>query len=136
MTYAIIEASGKQFRVEPGRYYDFDRMAVDEDGTVEIDQVLLVSHDGETMVGQPHVEGAAISGTVMRHLRGPKIIVYKMKPKKKTRKKRGHRQELTRLMIDTISVNGKVLAGEASTSAAPTAAEPIPATTTAAAEEE
>jgi large subunit ribosomal protein L21 len=136
MTYAIIEASGKQFRVEPGRYYDFDRMAVDEDGTVEIDQVLLVSHDGETMVGQPHVEGAAISGTVMRHLRGPKIIVYKMKPKKKTRKKRGHRQELTRLMIDTITINGKVLAGEASTSAAPTDAEPIPATTTAAAEEE
>ncbi|WP_204139988.1 50S ribosomal protein L21 [Halomicronema sp. CCY15110] len=136
MTYAIIEASGKQFRVEPGRYYDFDRMAVDEDGTVEIDQVLFVSHDGEMMVGQPHVEGASISGTVMRHLRGPKIIVYKMKPKKKTRKKRGHRQELTRLMIDTISVNGQVLAGEASTSEAPTAAEPAPVATAAAGEEE
>ncbi|RZM82685.1 50S ribosomal protein L21 [Leptolyngbya iicbica] len=132
MTYAIIEASGKQFRVEPGRYYDFDRMAVDEDGTVEIDQVLLVSHDGETMVGQPHVEGASISGTVMRHLRGPKLIVYKMKPKKKTRKKRGHRQELTRLMIDSISVNGKVLAGEAGTSSAAA----TPAITAAAAEEE
>ena len=128
MTYAIIEASGKQFRVEPGRFYDFDRMAVDEDGTVEIDQVLFVSHDGETMVGQPHVKGASISGTVMRHLRGPKIIVYKMKPKKKTRKKRGHRQELTRLMIDSISVNGKVLAGEASASSAATPAASTPAT--------
>ena len=136
MTYAIIEASGKQFRVEPGRYYDFDRMAVDEDGTVEIDQVLLVSHDGETMVGQPHVAGAAISGTVMRHLRGPKIIVYKMKPKKKTRKKRGHRQELTRLMIDAISVNGQVLAGEASGSTATPAPEPTPVAASAAAEEE
>jgi len=135
MTYAIIEASGKQFRVEPGRYYDFDRMAVDEDGTVEIDRVLFVSHDGETMVGQPLVEGAAISGTVMRHLRGPKIVVYKMKPKKKTRKKRGHRQELTRLMIDAISVNGKVLAGAASASPAASASE-TPAATSAAAEEE
>ncbi|NEQ44888.1 MAG: 50S ribosomal protein L21 [Leptolyngbya sp. SIOISBB] len=124
MTYAIIEASGKQFRVEPGRFYDFDRMAVDEDGNVDIDQVLLVSHDGETMVGQPHVEGASVSGTVMRHLRGRKIIVYKMKPKKKTRKKRGHRQELTRLMIDTISVNGKVLAGETAAAAAVVADQP------------
>lgn len=110
MTYAIIEASGKQFRVEPGQFYDLDRLAVDEDGSVNIDKVLFVSHEGEIMVGQPLVEGATVSGTVMRHLRGRKIIVYKMKPKKKTRKKRGHRQELTRLMIDSISVNGKVLA--------------------------
>lgn len=116
MTYAIIEASGKQFRVEPGRFYDLDRLPVEEDDTVTIDKVLYVSHDGESMVGQPLVEGATVSGTVVRHLRGKKIIVYKMKPKKKTRKKRGHRQELTRLMIDAISVNGKVLAGESTVS--------------------
>ncbi|MEM9817452.1 MAG: 50S ribosomal protein L21 [Cyanobacteria bacterium P01_D01_bin.6] len=135
MTYAIIEASGKQFRVEPGRFYDFDRMAVDEDGNVDIDKVLLVSHDGATMVGQPHVDGATVSGTVMRHLRGRKIIVYKMKPKKKTRKKRGHRQELTRLMIDSISVNGKVLAGAASTTAGAVADQEAPVTPAAAEEE-
>lgn len=131
MTYAIIEASGKQFRVEPGRFYDFDRLAVEEAGTVNIDKVLLVSHDGETMVGQPHVEGATVSGTVMRHLRGRKIIVYKMQPKKKTRKKRGHRQELTRLMIDAIALNGEVLSGGAttatSTTATPTASDAEPA---------
>ena len=113
MTYAIIEASGKQFRVETGRFYDLDRLPVEEDGTVTIDKVLYVSHEGGSMVGQPLVEGATVSGTVVRHLRGRKVIVYKMKPKKKTRKKRGHRQELTRLMIDSISVNGEVLAGEA-----------------------
>ncbi|MEL6381404.1 MAG: 50S ribosomal protein L21 [Cyanobacteria bacterium J06626_18] len=115
MTYAIIEASGKQFRVEPGRFYDIDRLADDDDETVTIDQVLYVSHEGDSMVGQPLVEGATVSATVMRHLRGRKIIVYKMQPKKKTRKKRGHRQELTRLMIDSISLNGTILAGEAST---------------------
>lgn len=139
MTYAIIEASGKQFRVEPGRFYDFDRMPVDEEGTVNIDKVLLVSHDGETMVGQPHVQGATVSGTVMRHLRGRKIIVYKMQPKKKTRKKRGHRQELTRLMIDAIALNGEVLSGGAttatSTTATPTASDAEPATASAAAED-
>ena len=113
MTYAIIEAGGTQLRVEAGRFYDLNRLHVEEDGNVTIDQVLFVSHDGESLVGQPLVEGATVSGTVMRHLRGRKIIVYKMKPKKKTRKKRGHRQELTRLMIDSISLKGKVLAGDA-----------------------
>ena len=113
MTYAIIEAGGTQLRVEAGRFYDLNRLHVEEDGNVTIDQVLFVSHDGESLVGQPLVEGATVSGTVMRHLRGRKIIVYKMKPKKKTRKKRGHRQELTRLMVDSISLKGKVLAGNA-----------------------
>ncbi len=124
MTYAIIEASGKQFRVEPGRFYDIDRLAVDEEGNVTIDKVLYVSHDGDSMVGQPLVEGATVSATVMRHLRGRKIIVYKMQPKKKTRKKRGHRQELTRLMIDSINLNGTVLAGEANASSSTEPASP------------
>ena len=112
MTYAIIEASGKQFRVEPGRFYDIDRLALDEDEALTIDKVLYVSYDGNSMVGQPLVEGATVSATVMRHLRGRKIIVYKMQPKKKTRKKRGHRQELTRVMIDSITVGGKTIEAE------------------------
>lgn len=109
MTYAIIETGGKQFRVEPGRFYDVERLAVDVDGAVTIDRVLFVENDGEISVGQPTVAGATVEGTVLRHMRGKKIIVYKMKPKKKTRKKRGHRQELTRLMINSISVNGKAI---------------------------
>ena len=119
MTYAIIEAGGTQLRVEAGRFYDLNRLHVQEAGNVTIDKVLFVSHDGESLVGQPLIEGATVSGTVMRHLRGRKIIVYKMKPKKKTRKKRGHRQELTRLMIDSISLKGKILAGDSDASAKP-----------------
>ncbi len=107
--YAIIETGGKQLRVEPGRFYDVDRLAVDAEGKVSIDKVLLVQNDGDVHIGQPFVSGATVEGTVMRHLRGRKIIVYKMKPKKKTRKKQGHRQELTRLMIDSITVGGKAL---------------------------
>ncbi|MEM6251660.1 MAG: 50S ribosomal protein L21 [Cyanobacteria bacterium P01_D01_bin.156] len=117
MAYAIIEASGTQLRVEPGRFYDINRLAVDEDASVTIDKVLLVNDGDETSIGQPLVDGASVSGTVVSHLRGKKVIVYKMKPKKKTRKKRGHRQELTRLMIDSINIGGKTItAGEATAS--------------------
>jgi len=110
MAYAIVEAGGKQFRVEPGRFYDINRLGFEEDDTVTLDRVLFVSSDEGVHIGQPLVDGATVSGTVMRNLRGPKLIVYKMRPKKKTRKKQGHRQELTRLMIDSISVGGSVVA--------------------------
>ena len=112
MVYAIIEAGGTQLRVEPGRFYDINRLPVEPDHEVTFDKVLLVESDGNLSVGQPTIEGAIVSGTVMSHLRGKKIIVYKMQPKKKTRKKRGHRQELTRLMIDSITVDGKTLGGD------------------------
>lgn len=110
MTYAIIETGGKQVRVEPGRFYDIELLTAQPDDKISIDAVLLVQHDGNVTVGQPTVEGAVVEGTVMRHFRDRKVLVYKMKPKKKTRKKRGHRQEVTRLMIDSISMNGSVLA--------------------------
>ena len=112
MTYAIIQTGGKQLRVETGRFYDIDLLSASEGDKISIDNVLLVQYDGNVHIGQPLVEGALVEGTILKHLRGKKIIVYKMRPKKKTRKKRGHRQELTRLMIDSISLNGKVLASE------------------------
>lgn len=109
MTYAIIETGGKQLRVEPGRFYDIDRVAAEPDATISLDKVLLVK-DGENIaIGQPLLKGATVEATVLQHLRGRKIIVYKMLPKKKTRRKRGHRQELTRLMINSISLNGTML---------------------------
>jgi large subunit ribosomal protein L21 len=110
MSYAIIETGGKQLRVEPGRFYDIELLHNEPDEKVTIDSVLFVQHDGEVSVGQPLVSGATVEGTVMRHYRGRKVLVYKMKPKKKTRKKRGHRQEITRLMINSISMNGSAIA--------------------------
>jgi large subunit ribosomal protein L21 len=113
MTYAIVATGGKQLRVEPGRFYDIERLPVEAEAQVTLDQVLFVNNDGEALVGQPLVEGATVTGTVVSHLRGRKVIIYKMKPKKKTRKKQGHRQELTRLMIDSIEINGKAIAATA-----------------------
>lgn len=112
-SYAIIETGGKQLRVEPGRFYDVERLPHEPDTKVTIDKVLFVQNDGDISIGQPLVEGATVEATVMSHLRGRKIIVYKMRPKKKTRKKQGHRQELTRLMINDISVGGSKKAAKA-----------------------
>jgi large subunit ribosomal protein L21 len=121
MTYAIIETGGKQLRVEPGRFYDIELLPVDAEESITLENLLLIQHDDTVHIGQPFVEGASLQATVMQHYRGRKVIVYKMKPKKKTRKKRGHRQEITRLMIDSISLNGAVLASaETSTSASST----------------
>jgi large subunit ribosomal protein L21 len=122
MTYAIVEIGGTQIIVEPGRFYDINLLDAEPEAGYTIDKVLLVNNDNEVNVGRPYVEGATVEGTVMRHRRGKKVIVYKMQPKKKTRKKRGHRQELTRLMIDSISLNGSVVAkAEAETATAATA---------------
>lgn len=121
MTYAIVEAGGKQLRVESGRFYDIDRLALEVDDEVTLERVLFVDNDGEALVGQPVVEGATVTGSVVSHLRGRKIIVYKMQPKKKTRKKQGHRQELTRVMINSIEVGGKAITGETAAKEAPPA---------------
>ena len=103
-TYAIVEASGKQFWLQPNRYYDLDRCHAEVDDVLTIDKVLLL-HDGKDLkIGKPYVKDAKVEIKVLEHRRGPKIIVYKMRPKKKTRRKNGHRQELTRVLVESISV--------------------------------
>lgn len=134
MTYAIIETGGKQLRVEPGRFYDVERLSAEPDADVVIDRVLYVESDGAVSVGQPFVEGATVQATVMQHLRGRKIIVYKMRPKKKTRKKQGHRQELTRLMINSIDLGGQA-GGKASAASSSKAAKTVEASAEPAAED-
>ena len=139
MSYAIIETGGKQVRVEPGRFYDIELLPVEAEGSVIIESVLFVQNNGEVTIGRPFIEGATVEGTVMRHYRGRKVLVYKMKPKKKTRKKRGHRQEITRLMINSISMNGSVVSSSSAqqeetpvtdqtTAEAPTSEETVGAT--------
>ncbi|EDX87196.1 ribosomal protein L21 [Synechococcus sp. PCC 7335] len=114
MAYAIIAAGGTQLRVEPGRFYDINRLPMEADEKITIDKVLMVENAGEVSIGQPLVEDASVSGTIVSHLRGKKVIVYKMQPKKKTRKKQGHRQDLTRVMIDSITVGGNTISSDSS----------------------
>ncbi len=120
--YAIVEASGRQFWLEANRYYEFDRLDANIDDTITLDKVLLINDEKGATVGKPYISGASVKVKVMAHRRGPKIIVYKMRPKKKTRRKNGHRQELTRVMVESISTGTNTK--KTSTSSNPSQKEP------------
>ncbi len=109
MSYAIIQTGGKQYRVEAGRFYDVELLALEPGEKLSITDVLFVNLDGEITIGQPLIADATVETTVLQHLKAKKVIVYKMQPKKKTRKKNGHRQPLTRLMVESINIGGKVI---------------------------
>ena len=102
--YAIAETSGQQFWFEVDKYYDIDRLDAKEKDKITLDKVLLIKDKSSISIGKPYVEGAKIELEVISHKRDRKIIVYKMRPKKKTRRKMGHRQELTRVMVKSISI--------------------------------
>ncbi|MEN9214003.1 MAG: 50S ribosomal protein L21 [Gloeomargarita sp. DG02_4_bins_56] len=122
--YAIVAVGGKQFWMEPGRFYDVNSLGLEKGEAVTLEQVLLVHCGGQVQIGRPTVPAAQVVGKVLDNRRGPKIIVYKMRPKKKTRKKTGHRQELTRVLVEKIIVGGQEFTQEG---AAAVAAEPVAA---------
>jgi large subunit ribosomal protein L21 len=102
--YAIVESGGKQYKAVPGGTIEVDRLHIEEGSKLDLDQVLLVSNDDEVKVGTPTVKGARVQATVLEHFKGRKIIVIKYIPRERYRRKRGHRQQYTRLQIDEISV--------------------------------
>ena len=105
MKYAIVEISGRQFWIETGKYYDFNKIPLELGKQITLNRVLLLNNNGNILIGKPYIESVKIKGKILEHLRGNKTIVYKMRPKKKTRKKQGHRQELTRVFIEDIIIN-------------------------------
>lgn len=100
--YAIIEAGGKQYRVEPGAVVALERIPGDVGTQVELTRVLLVSDGTTVKVGQPTLSGAKVISEIIAQTRGEKIDVFKFKKRKKYRRKTGHRQELTRVRIAEI----------------------------------
>lgn len=105
MKYAIIESGGKQYKAIEGNTIEVDRLHYDVGEAIELDQVLLIADEGEISVGTPTVEGAKVKAEVVDQFKGPKIIVFKYKPRRRYRRKQGHRQKYTRLQIQEI-VNG------------------------------
>ena len=103
-SYAIVQASGKQFWVEERKFYDFDKLPLNRGDMFNLNQILLVEEADSTSVGKPFLDKEFnIEATVLRHLSGSKIRVYKMRPKKKTRKTFGSRRKLTRVLINSIA---------------------------------
>ena len=100
--YAIIEACGRQYKVEEGMTVYFEKLNEEEGKKVTFYKVVLISNNGKVEVGTPVVEGAKVEGKVVAHGKGKKIIVFKMKPKKNYRRKQGHRQPYTKVEITAI----------------------------------
>lgn len=100
--YAIVEIAGQQFKVEKGRHVFTHRLEGDANAELEFDKVLLVDNNGTVSVGAPTVKGAKVKGTILEHLKGDKVIVFKKKRRKTYQKSNGHRQYLTKVMIDDI----------------------------------
>jgi large subunit ribosomal protein L21 len=103
--YAIVEIAGQQFKVEEGKTIYVHRLENAEGDQVEFDKVLLIEDDGKITIGEPTINDFIVEGTVLRHMRGDKVIVFKKKRKKGYRIRNGHRQNLTQLEI--ISIGSK-----------------------------
>ena len=102
--YAIIRSGDKQFRAEPGHTVRVPSLSADVGETVTFDQVLVASTDDGTTLGTPAIEGAPVTGEVVRHGKDRKVIIFKWKRRKNYRRKQGHRQKFTEVRIDEIKV--------------------------------
>ena len=101
--YAVIKSGGKQHKVSEGEEILLEKLSLDEGEVIEFSEVLAVNKDGNLNVGKPLLEGAVVKGKVIDHLKTKKITVIKMKRRKDYRKKQGHRQNLTKVKIESIS---------------------------------
>ncbi len=102
MKYAIVEDGGKQYKAIEGDTIDIDHYPSDVGEEIDLDRVLLINDGEEIAIGTPYISGAKVEATVISQIKGPKIIVFKYKPKIRYRVKQGHRQRYTRLRIDYI----------------------------------
>ena len=100
--YAVIESGGKQYRAEPGGFVEVERLPQEVGEQVTLDKVLLVADGEEIRVGRPTVEGASVLATVVGQRKRKKVTFFHYVPKKRQRKKVGHRQYYTRLRVDSI----------------------------------
>jgi large subunit ribosomal protein L21 len=103
--YAIIKSGARQYKVQPESVIAVNRLALEEGAAFETDQVLMVGGDGSApKVGAPLVAGARVIGKVLEHFRDRKVLIFHFKRRKNERRKRGHRQEMTRVQISSIEV--------------------------------
>ncbi len=107
MLYAIIENGGKQYKAIEGGFIEVDRLTTEVGKKITLKNVLLVADDNGARVGTPLLKEVDVNATVVVHFKGPKITIFKYRPKERYRKKTGHRQLYTRLLVDSIIYPGK-----------------------------
>ncbi|MFT7121519.1 MAG: large subunit ribosomal protein L21 [Neolewinella sp.] len=101
--FAIVTIAGQQFKVEEGQTIFVHRLEANAGDSVSFDQVLLTSGDAGVTVGTPSVKGLSVGATVIDHVKGDKVVIFKKKRRKGYRKKNGHRQQFTQIKINTIA---------------------------------
>jgi large subunit ribosomal protein L21 len=101
--YAVIKTGGKQYRVAANDTLVIERIAGEAGSKVEFDEVLMIAGEGAPKVGKPFLSGAKVSAEIVEQNRGPKVIAFKKRRRKNSRRKRGHRQELSTVKITSIS---------------------------------
>lgn len=101
--YAIVEIAGKQFKVEKDKYIYTHRLSGDEGSSITFDRVMLIDNSGKISVGVPSIKGASVTGKVLEHLKDDKVIVFKKKRRKGYKKRNGHRQFLSKVLIESIN---------------------------------
>ena len=111
--YAIVDIAGQQFKVEKDQKVFVHRLEAEEGSKVSFDDVLLIDNDGKVEVGLPNVKGASVSATVLSHVRGDKVLVFKKKRRKGYQKLNGHRQDLTQIQIENIKAKASKAKAEA-----------------------
>lgn len=105
--YAIVKIAGQQFKVERGNKVYVHRLKANEGTDVEFTDVLLVDKEGKVTIGNPTVDGAKVAATVVKHLRGDKVLVFKKKRRKTYQKMNGHRQDFTQILVQGILAKGE-----------------------------
>ena len=108
--YAVIHTGGKQVKAEAGRFIDIEKIPQNQGEKVSLNNIVMLVSGKDSKIGTPFVKGASVNGLVLEQGKADKVIVYKMRPKKGTRKKRGHRQLFSRVFIESIELDGKVVA--------------------------
>ena len=106
MRYAVVTSGGKQYKAVEGGTIDVDRLPLEVGKKIEFKDVLLVSNGKDVAVGTPSISGAKVTALVLEQFKGPKVIVFKYRPKQRYRVKKGHRQHYTRLLVETIDAKG------------------------------
>ncbi len=104
MQLAVIKTGGKQYLVHPGQKLKIEKLDAPESGVVSFGEVLLTADGDEVKIGAPQVDGARVEARVLRHARAKKVIIFKYRPKARSRVKRGHRQHFTEVVIEKITV--------------------------------
>jgi large subunit ribosomal protein L21 len=100
--YAIVDIAGKQFKVAKDQYIYAPKMEGEAGSDVSFDKVLLIDNDGSVEVGAPTVNGVKVSGKILEHVKGNKVIIFKKKRRKGYAVKNGHRQQFTKVQIESI----------------------------------